>query len=127
VSKQIVDLRAKLAEQSHLDKTQDLLLKKLIYFESLTIDHENDPIKQRLYKLFFGWPQPQKTLDSDKPQQEKPSARSEVEERAERQKRLQLKRETHQQEFLDNGGFKTVLNDIFCPTGLKSMELDSVY
>ena len=55
-----------MAEQSHLDKTQDLLLKKLIYFESLTIDHENDPIKQRLYKLFFGWPQPPKQKVHDK-------------------------------------------------------------
>jgi hypothetical protein len=31
------------------------------------------------------------------------------------------------QEFIDNGGFPKVLNDIFNPTDQASMELDSVY
>jgi RNAse (barnase) inhibitor barstar len=31
------------------------------------------------------------------------------------------------QEFQDQGGFTRVLNDIFNPTTLKGMELDSVY
>ena len=31
------------------------------------------------------------------------------------------------QEFQDKGGFSRVLNDIFNPTNLKSMELDSVF
>jgi len=38
-----------------------------------------------------------------------------------------LKREKIQQDFVDRGGFKTVLDDIFAPQELKSMELDSVY
>jgi len=31
------------------------------------------------------------------------------------------------QEFIDNGGFPKVLNDIINPTDQASMELDSVY
>ena len=31
------------------------------------------------------------------------------------------------QDFKDRGGFSTVLNDIFNPTDLKRLELDSVF
>jgi hypothetical protein len=47
--------------------------------------------------------------------------------KVEKEKRAQLKRDNAMQDFLDKGGFSKVLNDIFNPTDVKSLELDSVY
>ena len=47
--------------------------------------------------------------------------------KVEKEKRAQLKRDNAMQDFLDKGGFSKVLNDIFNPTDIKSLELDSVY
>lgn len=69
--------------------------------------------------------------DDDEDQPNKMSkdmiAQKEEEERVERIKRAQLKRDQEMQEFQDKGGFSRVLNDIFNPVNLKSMELDSVF
>jgi len=34
------------------------LLKKLIHFDTLILDHDNDAIKHQLYELFFTWKAP---------------------------------------------------------------------
>jgi len=42
-------------------------LRKLIYFDSLVLENENDEIKHRLYDLFFIWRQKEhKNLLSEK-------------------------------------------------------------
>lgn len=38
-----------------------------------------------------------------------------------------MKRDNAIQDFQDNGGFSKVLQDIFNPTDIKSLELDSVF
>ena len=48
-------------------------------------------------------------------------------EREEKKKRDLLKKETAMNDFLDKGGFGTVLNNIFNPPELQAMELDSVF
>ena len=45
----------------------------------------------------------------------------------EKKKRLQLKLDLELIEFEEMGGFARVLREIFNPTDLNSMELDSVY
>lgn len=39
----------------NLSKPQSRLLSKLIMFDAMSLDEENDPIKKRLYDLFFNW------------------------------------------------------------------------
>lgn len=48
-------------------------------------------------------------------------------EKTEKKKMAMFKMSQEMQEFLDNGGFPKVLNDIFNPTDQASMELDSVF
>ena len=48
-------------------------------------------------------------------------------EKEEERKRDRLNKEMAMNEFLDRGGFATVLNNIFNPPELASMELDSVF
>lgn len=43
------------SQKANLNKQQDCLLRKLIYFDTLVLDNENDSIKHRLYELFFQW------------------------------------------------------------------------
>lgn len=40
---------------SQLNPVENLLLKKMIFFSSLQVDTDDDPIKQQLYNLFFEW------------------------------------------------------------------------
>lgn len=109
--------------RSHaLTKPQDQLLKKLIYFDSLMLDSENDEIKTKLYELFFSW-RGARDLDEEG----EVVVKDEKQEKGERLKRAQLKRDNAIQDFQDNGGFSRVLQDIFNPTDIKSLELDSVF
>jgi len=104
-----------------------LLIKKLIYFDTLILENENDAIKRQLYDLFFNWRQGVDAEEKDPEQPTNQVIKDELQERQERLKRIQLKKDQARQEFQDRGGFNRVLNDIFNPTDMKSLELDSVY
>ena len=43
------------SQKETLSKTQDHLLKKLIYFDTLVLDNQNDEVKHKLFELFFKW------------------------------------------------------------------------
>lgn len=104
-----------------------MLIKKLIYFDALILQNENDAIKRQLYDLFFNWRQGVDAEEKDPEQPTNQLIKDELQEKQERLKRIQLKKDQARQEFQDRGGFTRVLNDIFNPTDMKSLELDSVY
>lgn len=102
----------------------------MIYFDSLALDHENDQIKHQLHELFFKWNSTRRDGGvefAEETEEKQNCIKDEALEREERLKRAQLKRDTAIHDFQARGGFTQVLQDIFNPTDLKSLELDSVF
>ena len=131
-----------------LSTEQEGLLRKLLNFEETMWKYDSETLGHALYELFFDWreAQPEKSKqkilsqhaqgagadskdnaagdkdDGAGSQQNDPEA-----EKNEKKKMAMFKMSQEMQEFLDNGGFPKVLNDIFNPTDQASMELDSVF
>ena len=116
----------------------------MISFDSLELGCDADKTKQDLYELFFVWKASQqqqqaagvdmegKTIslaDGEKEGDEdiKIDTRQEEEAKNELRKKEQLKKEQDLIEFEKRGGFVRVLKDIFNPTDIAAMQLDSVY
>ena len=132
-----------------LDAKQTTLLNKLISFDCMSVN-DKDQLKRDLYEWFFRWDgklvkvenkngvyewdnkdeQNDKEQDEETEQEEKTSQDKEKERekaKKEAEKRLELMREKEMMEFEERGGFSQVLKDIFNPSDLAAMELDSVF
>ena len=93
--------------ESPLRKDQEKLLSMLIYFDALMLDSAADPIKKRLYDLFFQWrtsnapnsaSQETKETETDSESKQTQAAITSLD-KAERKKRIQLKKDLQLQEF----------------------------
>lgn len=122
--------------RSLLTKKQELLLNKLIYNDAMIIEHEvqsDGKMMQELYELFFSWTKEDEVPAADEQQtilenltdEEKQLKAKQKEE--ERKKREEFERDQALIEFEERGGFAQVLKDIFNPSDMAAMELDSVY
>ena len=121
-----------------LSPEQEGLLKKLLNFEDAMWKYDSETLGHKLYELFFDWTNAiseksrQKLLsqhaqgaggthaDSKDAAGEKEDGASQLNdpeaEKSEKKKMALFKMSQEMQEFLDNGGFPKVLNDIFNPT-----------
>ena len=119
--------------KSTLSRQQEVLLQKLIHQDSMQIDTavKNDcEMVQTLYNLFFSWDnadsaQGDEVADENLTDEQKEE--KEKQEKEEKRKREELERENALQKFEEQGGFSQVLKDIFNPSDMAAMELDSVF
>jgi len=119
---------------STLSKQQSVLLQKLIYEDSMQIDTavETDvKMMQTLYNLFFAWTADGEVRIDDEDAvenltEEEKWAKAE-QEKEDKRKREEFERDQALIEFEEKGGFSQVLKDIFNPSDMAAMELDSVY
>ena len=91
--------------------------------------YDADSMNHKIYELFFDWSKalkPRPKVESDKPEEKATEAGAAPKEESGANRNV-FKMSQEMQEFLDQGGFPKVLNDIFHPTDQASMELDSVY
>ena len=137
---------------SLLSRQQEGLLTKLIHRDSMDVDPAGERdclLMQWLYEYFFDWQQhPRLALGGDRvavnprvPLDREPEGAAEAapaseqqsegqtaeDEKRDRRKREEFEREQDLLLFAERGGFSRVLKDIFNPSDMAAMELDSVY
>ena len=120
---------------SLLSRQQEILMQKLIHNDSMHIDvaeEQDGKMMQQLYTLFFAWATEEEDnkddaeKDFDQMDEEK-RAEEERKEKEKRRKREEFQKEQALHDFEERGGFSQVLKDIFNPSDMAAMELDSVF
>ena len=119
-----------------MTKQQQILLQKLIYKDSMHIDDavpEDGFMMEQLYNLFFAWKTEEDLPEVDEAAialenlTEEQKAEKALQEKEDKRKREEFERDQALIEFEERGGFSRVLKDIFNPSDMAAMELDSVF